>query len=84
MKDFVAKLLTEYSITQDDFAAAPDKFKFYFFLEKEAKYWAFKRGLIEGTPEFKEFINYFIKDHSKKLPENIQTTLAAKQLFFHK
>jgi len=38
MKSFVEKLFTEYSITQDDFAAAPDKFRFYLFLEKEAKF----------------------------------------------
>jgi hypothetical protein len=75
MKSLVEKLLTEYSITQDDFAAAPDKFRFYFFLEKEAKYWAFKQGIVEGSPESKEFINSFIKDHCKKLPENVRTSI---------
>jgi len=75
MKDFVARLLSEYSITKDDFAAAPDKFKFYFFLEKEAKYWAFKQGLVEGSPECKEFINKFIRDHCQKFPESIRSSI---------
>jgi len=37
----------EYSINQDDFAAAPKWVKYYFFNEKHAKFTALSKGLIE-------------------------------------
>jgi succinate dehydrogenase flavin-adding protein (antitoxin of CptAB toxin-antitoxin module) len=44
-------------------------------LQKEAKYWAFKQGLAEGTPECKEYINQFIRDYSEKLSEDKKSTI---------
>jgi len=38
IKDLIENLLAEYSVIEENFAVAPDKIKFFFFLEKEAKY----------------------------------------------
>ena len=81
IKNLIENLAAEYSAECEEikknFATAPDTFKFFLFLEKEAKYWAFKQGLTEGTPECKEFINKFIRDHSEKLSEDVKSTIVS-------
>jgi len=68
LREFYMNIQGEYLITKGDFAAAPQWVRYYFFFEKQAKLMAFKSGLVEGSPEFKDFVLKSINDHMALLP----------------
>jgi len=72
LKAFFMNLQPEYNINQDDFAAAPKWVRYYFFFEKHARFAAVNKGLIEGNPEYKEFILRYINENMSKLPSSIK------------